>query len=217
MKRFLSLSLTVLAASTMASFFPVKKASANTFAEQQLNQQQLVAIAVPFGFKNHSLTIIEQIPGQQQCWQEYGDTPVAVDPLLLNFDFTDSCNRATDSNGYSIRIDGRDFSDYRLEIVEHNGELHLIATNPDPSKPKLFIGRTGGVVGNKNLTKIFLYPGWQITKRVYQGQPLGHFYLSGNSQALVQNGLIEQKNYNSNYQNSPRQEEYLEPVYGDLY
>lgn len=200
MKRFLSLGLALLSTSTITSLLPLKKAIANTFNEQQLNQEQLIAIAVPFGYKNYSLAIIEQIPNQKQCWQEYGTAPVAVDPLLLNFDFTGSCNRATDSNGYSIRIDGNDFSDYRLELIERNGELHLIAVNLNPNKPRFFVGKTGGTLADKTLIKVFLNPGWQITKRVYQGQTLGHFYLSSNSQILSQNGLIEHRNQPDNPQ-----------------
>jgi hypothetical protein len=50
---------------------------------------------------------LEQIPGKQKCWSESGSNPVMIDPLLLNFDFTGICRRATDSNGYSIRLDGR--------------------------------------------------------------------------------------------------------------
>lgn len=193
MKGFLSLSLTALATS-LVSFIPIQQANANIFADQQLDQNTLVTVAVPFGYKNHSLTIIEQIPGQQQCWREQGTFPVTVDPLLLNFDFTGSCNRATDTNGYSIRLDGYDRTNYQLNIVERDGELHLIATHQDPHQPELFIGRSYGLLHNnhdKSLTKIFLNPGWQITKRVYQGQTLGHFYISGNSRAIAQNSLFE--------------------------
>ena len=214
MKHFLSLSLAVLATSTLTSFIATKQASANLFTEEQIDQQQLVAVAVPFGFKNHYLTIIEQISGQKRCWQESGSTPVTIDPLLVTFDFTGSCNRATDTNGYSIRIDGYDRTDYRLEIVERNNELHLIATNHDPNQPQLFIGRTTGISQNKNLTKIFIHPGWQITKRVYQGQTLGHFYLSGNSRTIFQNTPVVRQN--NNHQAIGTREESLEPVKGEI-
>lgn len=208
MKRLLSLSLTALTAA-FTSFVPIKQATANTFSEQQVDQQKLVAVAVPFGYENHSLTIIEQIPGQQKCWEEQGTFPVTIDPLLLNFDFTGSCRRATDTNGYSIRIDGQDRTNYQLNIVDRNGELHLIATHPDSHQPELLIGRSYGLNHDKSLTKIFLNPGWQITKRVYQGQTLGHFYLSGNSRAIAQNSLFPAEYDNDGNFNA---EEYL-PAY----
>ena len=192
MKGFLSLSLTALATS-LVSLIPIQQAKANIFVEQQLDQNTLVAVAVPFGYHNHSLTILEQIPGQKRCWREQGNFPVTIDPLLLSFDFTGSCNRATDTNGYSIRLDGYDRTNYRLNIVKRDGELYLIATHQDPHQPELFIGRSYGLHHNnhdQSLTKIFLNPGWQINKHVYQDKTLGHFYISGNSRAIAQNSLF---------------------------
>ena len=95
----------------------------------------------------------------------------------MNFDFSGHCRRATDSNGYSVRLGGEERgSDYLLKIVEQDNELILIATQRDPNQPPLTIGRTHG--RSADITKIFLNPGWRFTKRSYQGKELSHFYFS---------------------------------------
>jgi N-acetylmuramoyl-L-alanine amidase len=121
---------------------------------------------------------LEQIQGKQKCWSESGSNPVMIDPLLLNFDFTGICRRATDSNGYSIRLDGRDFGlDYILRIVERNGQLYLVGTPRDARRPELLVGRTRGM--QTGFMKIILEPGWRFSRRTFQGKSLGHFYFSG--------------------------------------
>jgi N-acetylmuramoyl-L-alanine amidase len=122
--------------------------------------------------------ILEQIPQGRACWQEQGDKPVVVNPLLLTFDFTGSCDRKTDSNGYSLRINGQDLAgQYRLEISTRQDDLVLFARpSRDRSLPALEIGRTQG--RQQGFLKIQLNPGWQLTRRLHRGTPLGHIYLS---------------------------------------
>ncbi|MGK7873081.1 MAG: DUF3747 domain-containing protein [Xenococcaceae cyanobacterium] len=179
MKLALPLRLAALATAVLASITPFSPAKANTFDEQLVEQNQFIAVAVPLGSNSYNLLVIEQIPGKRECWSESGSNPVTVDPLLLNFDFTGICRRSTDSNGYSIRIDGQDLGlDYMLRIVERNGELMLVGTHRrDPYMPDMLIGRTYGL--NNGFAKIFLNSGWRFTKRSYQGKTLGHVYFSG--------------------------------------
>jgi len=181
MKLGLPLKLAALATIAITSIIPLNPVKANTFEEQEVEQSNFIAVAEPFGGNQHNLLVIEQIPGKQACWSENGSNPVMVEPLLLNFDFTGHCRRATDSNGYSIRMEGVDYGlEYMLRIVERNGELVLIGTNRLNSKEEVEIGRTGGT--GSGFTKIVLDPGWHFTKRVYQGKVLGHVYLSYTSQ-----------------------------------
>ena len=153
------------------------------FGQQEMDQSLLIAIARPYGEhkgeKKYDLLILYQIPGQRPCWQETPGTPTLVDPLLLNFDFTDICERSTDSNGYSIRIDGQDFGlDYLLRVVERQGELVLLGTNRrNPAQPEVVIGRTRGLA--PGFMKIHLDPGWRFTKRTYGARILSHIYLTG--------------------------------------
>jgi len=158
----------------------VEIARASIFGQQEVVQANFAAIATPFGTNQYNLLIVEQIPGQRQCWSESGSNPVAINPLLLSFDFTGSCRRSVDSNGYSVRINGQDYGlDYLLRVAQRGNDLQLLATpriGTGNTLPELVIGRTYGVTGG--YVKILLEPGWRFTKRTYQGQTLGHVYLT---------------------------------------
>ncbi|GAB4531752.1 MAG: hypothetical protein Tsb0014_15510 [Pleurocapsa sp.] len=183
-KNFKSLFLTLSAIAT-TTLVATPKVEAVNFNEQQVDQNQFTVVAVPFGYKQHRLEVIEQIPGQQQCWSESGANPVKVDLLLLNYDYSNSCRRIINNNGYSIRINGKeDLTAYILKIVENNGELQLVAFHRDSTQPSIVIGKTNGLTDGA--VKIMLNPGWQITKRIYDGKVVNHVYLSGNA-AVAQN------------------------------
>ncbi|MFM7575180.1 MAG: DUF3747 domain-containing protein, partial [Snowella sp.] len=142
------------------------------------DQTQVIAIARPYGDQKYDLLVIEQIPKKKQCWAESGSMPVMVDPLLLNYDFTGICRRSTDSNGYSVRLDGEDYGlEYLLRIVPRGNELVLIGTSRTGKAPELIIGSTQGL--QAGFMKIILKPGWQFTKRTFNNKVLGHFYFSG--------------------------------------
>ena len=184
--RLQSLFLT-LSAIASTSVMAVPSAQAVTFKEQQVDQNQFAVVAVPFGHQEHRLEIIEQVAGEKQCWQESGAVPAKVDLLLLDFDHTDSCRRIINTNGYTLRLDGDDDRvSHIVKIVQDGGELKLVAFHKDPTKPSIEIGSTDGLTNGA--MKIFLNPGWQITKRVYQGQTVDHLYLSGDrSSSIVYN------------------------------
>ena len=176
----------ILTTAVVSSMIPASPTRAETFSEQEIEQSNVIAVAEPLGETGYNLLIIEQISGGQQCWRESGEKPTTVEPLLLNFDFTESCRRSTDSNGYSIRIDGKDYGlDYLLRIVERNGELQLVGTprsDRQQQEKEVIVGRTYGV--GDGFLKIVLNPGWQFSKRTYQGKTLGHVYLAGSSSAI---------------------------------
>jgi hypothetical protein len=175
----LLLTLSAIASATIINA-PQVKAQEVSFQEQPVNQEQVTVVAVPFGYQEHRLEIIEQISGKQQCWSESGTAPVEVNLLLSNFDHTDSCRRIINTNGYTLRLNGQDERvAHVIKIVENNGELQLVAFHKDPSQPSIVIGETNGL--SNNAMKIMLNPGWQITKRVHQGQVIDHLYLSGNT------------------------------------
>ncbi|NEO98062.1 MAG: DUF3747 domain-containing protein [Symploca sp. SIO2E9] len=174
---------------TTASFFTVGAFSpsrANNFGNTEVNADNFVAVAAPFGSNQHQLVIIEQISNRRACWRENGSNPVRVDPLLLNFDFTGICGRSLDSNGYSIRMNGQDLGlDYMLRLIERDGELLLLGTPiKEHNAPEIEIGSSRGI--NNGFQKIFLNPGWRFTRRTYQGRRLGHIYLTNDSSPPVQ-------------------------------
>ncbi|XTZ09686.1 MAG: DUF3747 domain-containing protein, partial [cyanobacterium endosymbiont of Rhopalodia yunnanensis] len=142
---------------------------ASTFEEQAIPQNNVIAIARPYGQGKYDLLIIEQIPDKQTCWTESGSNPILVDPLLLNFDFAGICRRATDSNGYSIRVDGNDLGlDYLLRLVPRDGELVLVGTSRAGNYQEIVVGSTKGLASG--FMKVILNPGWQFSKRSYQGK-----------------------------------------------
>ena len=156
--------------------FPAR--AAVNFGQQDISPERIVAIAASVqNGERYSLIIVEQISDSRSCWREEGSQPTQVEPLLLNFDFTGICDRQTDSNGYSLRIAGSDLGlVYRLEVVRRSGDIVLRAVANDHSSPPIEIGRTQGIAGT--FSKIQLNPGWRLTRRTYNGQPLGHIYLS---------------------------------------
>ena len=173
-----------IATVTLAAFVTNVSVNAVDFQQQEVEQNQFVAIARPYGGNKYDLLILQQIPGKRQCWQERGSNPIVIDPLLLNFDFTGSCERSTDSNGYSIRLNGQDLGlDYLLRVVERNGELVLVGTSRrNGNSEEIMIGRTHGL--SQGLIKFDLDGGWRFTKRAYQGRALSHVYLTGDRTAI---------------------------------
>jgi hypothetical protein len=184
MKLSLPLKLATITTLTASAIAPFQAARATEFNEFAVDQSKFVAVAVPFNFKQYKLAIIEQVPGQQNCWQESGTSPTTVDLLLLNFDHTNTCRTAVDTNGYSLRHDGKDDKvEYTLNLVNQNGQLQLIADHQDPSQQDLVIGRTNGIV--EAPMKIQLDPAWKFTKRLYNGGAIQHIYMSNNPDPQV--------------------------------
>ncbi len=178
----LSRSLTTLAttlAACVGSLSLSPPGLAFEFGQRPIDPNLAVAMATPVTHGNfYRLVILEQVPNQRTCWEEEGNGPVRIDPLLLNFNFEGACDRKTDSNGYSIRVNGRDLGvDYRLDISRRQNDLVLFARpTRDRAAPTIEIGRTNGV--EEGSLKIQLNPGWQMAYRTYDGQVLGHIYLS---------------------------------------
>ena len=190
--KFSALIKFTILANVVASLFSISPAKASIFDEKEVAQDRVIAIAAPYRH-GYNLVVIEQLLGKNKCWSEQGIAPVAVNALLMNFDFSDHCRRATDSNGYSVRLGGEERgSDYLLEIVEQNNELLLVATQRDPNEPPLIIGRTYGFYGG--VTKIFLNPGWRMTKRSYQGKELSHFYFSDGVAPIANKSAFQEAN-----------------------
>ena len=167
-------ALTTLGLLTLSSIIPAK---ANLFNQKEVEQSRYVAIAIRRDF-GPQLLILEQKTDTRQCWSESGDRPTLVDPLLLNFDFTGICGRATDSNGYSIRMANTDLAlDYALSLQMSGGDIRLMGISRiDSNAPRLLIGKTYGLANG--MTKIILEPGWRFAKRSYQGKELGHIYIT---------------------------------------
>ncbi|MEO1670883.1 MAG: DUF3747 domain-containing protein [Cyanobacteria bacterium J06631_2] len=187
MKLSTKLRLAAISTGAIALSAPFLPAVAQ-FTEAPVASEEVVAIAVPAGAIGYNLNVIQQVTGKQQCYAEQGSSPTIIDPLWTTFDFTGSCNKATDSNGYSVRLDGEDTSlNYRLDVIPKGNELQLVAKNYKGG-PNLVVGQTGGKPAKGEYAKINLNPGWEFTKKAYEGKTLGHFFFSGDSTAIAAAG-----------------------------
>ncbi len=190
MKITLKRTLATVASSALLTITTMSSALAFVFDQVDIDQSGVIAIAQPRKDGNYQLLVIEQIPGKRQCWAESGSNPIQVNPLLLNFDFTNDCKRATDSNGFSIRIAGEDLGlKYLLSLQKINGNILLVGSPRDTTLQPILIGKTNGI--SNDFLRIQLEPGWRFTKRAYQGQTLGHFYFT-HDQPLTGGGIATQ-------------------------
>jgi len=165
---------------TLGGFSPLQPAAAQgEFGQQELDQSRTVVVAQSVsGGRFYQLMILRQISNQRPCWRELPGQPTQIDPLLLNFDFSGICERSIDSNGYSVRVGGQDLNwQYRLQVTRQGNQLLLQAVSVADRKARpLIIGRSNGLADS--FLKITLDPGWRLTQRSYNGQSLGHLYLT---------------------------------------
>lgn len=179
-------ALSTLTVTALASWHgtPVQAAQ---FAQQEVDPTKFAVIASPYaGGTAHQLLIVEQLNNTRSCWSEsQTGSMTVINPLLVEFDFTNICSRSIDSNGYSIRAAGEDMNwRYSLRVVRQDNDLVLLGTpTSDRSAPSLVIGRVRGVTND--FAKIQLESGWRLTKRSFNGQAVGHVYLT-NDQTIAQ-------------------------------
>ena len=183
MKNLIQRSFAALGTAAFVALNALTPAHAGfTFDETEVNQDDVIAIAQPLktqGYQGYKLLVLEQQKDTRPCWNEIGGEfgPTEVDPLLLNFDFSGICGRATDSNGYSARVNDTDLAlTHNLSLQEIGGEVKLFAVSMGE---KILIGSTNGL--SDGFLKIDLQPGWRFTKRTYNDKVLGHFYLSNDN------------------------------------
>jgi hypothetical protein len=179
-------------------------AIAQSFDQAEVNQNNFVVVASPYGRNAYQLLVLEQLTNQRPCWREVGSNPTTIDPLLLQFDFTGICARSTDSNGYSVRMAGREFGLlYNLSVARRDNDLVLTATNTSDRKaPVLEIGRSNGISPGGQFAKINLNPDWRLTKRRQGEQLLGHVYLTRDNlpAGIIPSAFVDtQANWARNY------------------
>lgn len=152
-------------------------AAAVQFEQQEIDQSRFIVLAAPGGDIGYKLLILEQLNDKRPCWSETGSNPSNVEPLLLSFDFTGICNRIVDSNGFSLRTAGQDHAlHYSLRIVPSGNDLVLVADANADRDTVIEIGRTYGMP--TGFSRIVLNPGWRLTRRAFNGRPVGHIYLT---------------------------------------
>jgi len=145
---------------------------AQSFGNTSVNADDFLLVSVPGGtLQPHRLYIIEQLQPSPACWEELnpgGGRPTEINDLWNQFDFSGVCRLQRDSNGFATWIGGQDLGlQYSLRVVESGGEL-VLQTRPSQGTT-LTIGRTGGI-SNTGFARIYLDPGWYLTKRTFNGQ-----------------------------------------------
>jgi hypothetical protein len=172
-----ALALATAATATVGITTVIAPALAAAFGQQEVDQSRFIAVAAPRGSNAHQLLILEQVSDARPCYSVSGSNPAIVDPLLLDFNFTGICGRSTDSNGYSIRVNGEDLGlQYSLRVVERNNDLILIGAPSNRSNPEISIARANGTT--RDFARLDLNQGWRFTKRTFDGRTLGHVYLT---------------------------------------
>ncbi|MBF2079687.1 MAG: DUF3747 domain-containing protein [Synechococcales cyanobacterium T60_A2020_003] len=171
------LSATLLGAGSILGLAHVPPATAQGFDQAEITDpSRIILVASPAGQVGHQLLIVEQLNDERPCWSESGGI---VQPLLLDFDFSGICRRILDSNGYSLRMGNEDLGlDYALRVIPEGDHLALVASSTkDFFAPSMEVGRTspGETSG---FVAIYLAPGWRLTRRSFEGQTLGHYYIT---------------------------------------
>ncbi|MEL6381372.1 MAG: DUF3747 domain-containing protein [Cyanobacteria bacterium J06626_18] len=179
MKSNTALKFVAFAAATIGVLGTTGRAWAQ-FTSQEVDQGRFLTVVqrTTSRFLPYKLYLIRQISDSRPCYQVSGSSPGEVEPLWTTFDFSGVCGRSSDSNGYSIRVNGQDLgTGYKLDVQESGDELVLTGQGSDGT---MIIGRTGGI-SDTGFTEIELEPGWRITQRVFQGGTLGHYYFTSDA------------------------------------
>lgn len=166
-----------MAAATIGVLSSSIPANSATFDALELEQSRFLSVGIPGGsLVPYQLWLIRENQPGANCFEVTGTNPGVVEPLWRG---NSNCGTSSDSNGFSIRVDGEDLgSSYSLTVRESNGELVLLG---QPLRGQSFvIGRSGGISPN-GYTEIKLNPGWRITQRSFEGQTTGHFYYTNDA------------------------------------
>lgn len=174
----LGLTAAVAGGAAMAALtLPGAGVALSLFSAQPLDGSRFAVLARPVGAGDWNLLVLEQVRAQPRCWEQRPDG--LIDPALNRFDFTGICSRYLDSNGYSLRVGEEDLaSRYRLRLEQRGNGLALLAMSP--SQPvQLLVGRAAVPLRDRDgFVQIQLEPGWQLQRRLYGQQSLGHVYFA---------------------------------------
>jgi len=173
--------LATAAIGTAAATIPVL---ATTFNQAPVTQSNFVIVAAPRGQTGEfNLLVVEQTPGGRACFRKRNDAAGTVEMLLLNFDFSRNrdCSRYPDSNSYSMRASNEDWGlKYTPRLVQRDGVVVLVVTTFEQNlRREIVVGRTRAQVND--YMEVNLDPGWYLSRRTFQGRPLGHVYFTNDA------------------------------------
>ena len=157
--------------------------AASPFGLQETDQSPYILVAQPTsrlgGRQRYGLMIIEQKRPEPLCYSTEGSNPTQVNVLLLNFDFSGICGKATDTNGYLLRAADQDIK--FDPVLEKKDDVLVLYATPrraaGPNAERFVIGQTDGIAAN-GFTQIFLKPGWRLARQTYNGDVTGRTYIA---------------------------------------
>ncbi|SBO43764.1 DUF3747 domain-containing protein [Cyanobium sp. NIES-981] len=147
--------------------------AANLFGSQPIATGQAIALAQPLAGGRWNLIVLEQLQPAPPCWREFPDGSV----VSYDGDVAEGvCGRYLSSSAYSLRVNDNDLSNpWRLRVESENGQLRLLAANPQNST---MIPVASGRVPADGLAALQLAPGWSFQRRTYGDEPLRHLYMA---------------------------------------
>lgn len=172
------LRLAMAAALFGAAMAPATTRAQSLFGAAEVDPSRFVVVAAPIGSGERSqLNIYEQTGSRRACFAVGSGKPAAVDPLLASFDFTGTCSRYIDGNGFSVRVGGSDLGTvYRLMVTRSADDVLLLAVPTRAGAgPEMVVARAGGRAGG--FLKLDFDPGWRLMRRSFRGRALGHVYV----------------------------------------
>lgn len=180
-------------ARTQTPLQPAERQSSNLLAQifgsTPIDESDFLVVAVPGSVAQpYRLIIVEQISDNRSCWNLVNSNvrPTEVNDLWNTFDFTGTCRLQRDSNGYAVRLGEQDVFGARFEVNRRGDDLLLQFAPSTTSRERYTIGRTGGI-SSTGFTQIHLDPGWQLTKRTFEGAIVSsHLVYFSNDLTLAQ-------------------------------
>ena len=162
--------LTALAASAVSQ---QGVRAAMPFSSEHVAQDRVIALAQPLSNDRWTLIVLEQREPAPPCWRRNANGSVLTYEMHLP---ESTCGRYLSGSAYSLRAGGQDLRQpWRLRVEHSNGQLQLLASDGKQTEP-IVIG--SGQAAGSALVELRLQNNWAFERRTFEGQNLGHLYVS---------------------------------------
>ena len=162
--------LTALAASAVSQ---QGVRAAMPFGSEPVAQDRVIALAQPLSNDRWTLIVLEQREPAPPCWRRNANGSVLTYEMHLPESI---CGRYLSGSSYSLRAGGQDLRQpWRLRVEHSNGQLQLLASDGKQAEP-IVIG--SGQAAGPALVELRLQNNWAFERRTFEGQNLGHLYVS---------------------------------------
>jgi hypothetical protein len=143
------------------------------FGSEPVAQDRVIALAQPLSNDRWTLIVLEQREPAPPCWRRNANGSVLTYEMHLP---ESTCGRYLSGSAYSLRAGGQDLRQpWRLRVEHSNGQLQLLASDGKQTEP-IVIG--SGQAAGSALVELRLQNNWAFERRTFEGQNLGHLYVS---------------------------------------